>query len=243
MKLLTALFTTSIGKKVIMAVTGLILVGFVIGHLVGNLQIFAAPEVINSYAHFLQSLGPALWAVRLFLLAAVGLHIWAAIQLTLENRRARPRGYDINHTIQASYASRTMRWSGFIVLAFLLFHLAHFTARVGPYEKYNDMTATINHQGQVIEVLDVHSMMVIGFQQPLVSLFYIVAIGLLSLHLSHGIMSMFQSVGLVSNRWRAGLTKAAVVISVAYFIGNLLIPLSILLGWVDVQNPALLASS
>ena len=238
----THFFTSSIGKKVIMAVTGLILIGFVIGHLIGNLQLFAAPEVINSYAHFLQSMGPGLWAVRLFLLAALVLHVWAAVQLTIENRKARPRGYDYDHTIQASYASRTMRWSGFIVLAFLLFHLAHFTVRIGPYDKYNEMTATITHQGQQIEVLDVHSMMVIGFQSPLVSLFYIVAIGLLSIHLSHGIASMFQSVGLLTNRWRNGLANAAIAISVLYFIGNALIPLSVLFGWVDIQNPSLIAS-
>jgi len=237
------LFTSSIGKKIIMAVTGLILVGFVVGHLIGNLQLFAAPEVINTYAHFLQSMGPGLWAVRLFLLVAVGLHIWVAVQLTLENRRARPRGYDFDHTMQASYASRTMRWSGFIVLAFLLFHLAHFTARLGPFDKYNEFKAMITYQGQQIEVIDVHSMMVVGFQQPLVSLFYIVAIGLLSIHLSHGIASMFQSVGLLTNRWRSGLTKAAVVISVIYFLGNVLIPLSVLFGWVELQNPSLIASS
>lgn len=221
MNLLTALFGTSIGKKVVMAITGVVLIGFVIGHLVGNMQIFAPPEKINHYAHLLESLGNGLWVIRGILLLTVVLHIWAAVVLTLENRSARPSRYEANHTIQASYASRTMRWSGFIVLAFLLFHLAHFTARV-THPEYNDLMAPLA-DGTLVR--DVYSMMVIGFADPFITGFYILSIGLLSMHLSHGLSSLFQSLGLRTEAWGGFLDKLALVFAWAYFLGNASIPL------------------
>ena len=128
MNLARLLFGSSIGRKFLMAVTGLVLVGFVIGHLVGNLQIFSHPDKINGYAHFLQSMGGALWVVRLVLLACVVVHIWAAVALSLENRAARgPEGYSSTRWLQAVLASRYMKHSGVVVLAFIIYHLAHFT--------------------------------------------------------------------------------------------------------------------
>ncbi|HEX2099631.1 MAG TPA: succinate dehydrogenase, partial [Candidatus Synoicihabitans sp.] len=128
MSLLRNLFTSSIGRKFLMAVTGLVLIGFVTGHLVGNLQVFSAPDQLNGYAHFLQSLGPTLWAMRLFLLACVVIHIWTGIALVLENRRARgAQPYGAKRFIRATLASRTMHLSGLVVLAFLVYHIAHFT--------------------------------------------------------------------------------------------------------------------
>lgn len=221
MNLLSALFGTSIGKKVIMAVTGVVLIGFVIGHLVGNLQIFGPPEKINHYAHFLQGLGGGLWAIRGFLLLMLVLHVWSAVVLTLENRSARPTGYQANNTIQASYASRTMRWSGFIVLAFLLFHLAHFTLRV-THPEYNTWMTEL-HDGTVVR--DVYRMMVEGFSVWWVSAFYILSIGLLSLHLSHGLSSLFQSLGLRTETWGGFLDKLSVLFAWVYFLGNAAIPL------------------
>ena len=123
-----------------MALTGLVLVLFVMGHMLGNLQIFLGADVINAYAYKLHYVMPtaALWAIRLFLLACIAIHIWAAVSLTLDNKKARPENYADNKVVQATYASRTMRVSGFILLAFIIFHIAHFTVRSVPGMKYED---------------------------------------------------------------------------------------------------------
>ena len=237
MNIIHALFKTSIGKKVVMAVTGLILIGFVVGHLVGNLQIFSPPEKINAYAHFLQSLGPALWAVRAFLLVTIVLHIWTAVCLVLENKAARGKeGYAGQQTLRASYASRTMKYSGLIVFFFIVYHIAHFTTKSTHGAEYYPMTtlAGVDHP-----VLDVHTMMVLGFQQPLVSAFYLVAIALLSWHLNHGLASLFQSLGLRTRAWSKLLERASLLFSVLYFLGNAAIVVAVLAGQVKVQNPVI----
>lgn len=238
MNIFNALFKTSLGKKVVMAVTGLILVGFVFGHLVGNLQIFSAPEKINAYAHLLQSLGPALWAIRAFLLLTVLLHIWSAVALVLENKAARgATGYANQKTLRASYASRTMRYSGVIVLAFLIYHILHFTTKTA----YGHQLFTVELHGE--QVPDVHTMMVIGFSNIWVSVFYLVAIGLLTLHLSHGLSSMFQSIGLRSRTWAGCLNKISIALCILYFLGNAAIVVSVLSGYVKVHNPQALVAS
>ncbi len=238
MNIFHTLFKTSIGKKIVMAVTGFILIGFIVGHLVGNLQIFSHPDKINEYAHFLQSLGPALWLVRAFLLLTVVLHIGVAIALVLENKAARPQGYAGQKTLKASYASRTMRYSGVIVLAFIIYHILHFTVRITHGSEAYPQTLL---HGEV--VADVHSMMVLGFQKPLVSVFYLISVGLLSWHISHGLASMFQSLGLRSRAWSSALQKLSVVFAVVYFLGNAAIVVAPLSGMVKVQNPALLTSA
>ncbi len=215
-----------------MAVTGLIMVGFIIGHLVGNLQLFAPPEKINAYAHFLEGLGPGLWAIRAFLLLTLVLHVWMAIKLTLENKAARPQDYVSQQTLRATYASRTMRLSGFIVLAFLIYHLLHFTVRVEGFGTYPHTTLIDG-----TPVRDVHTMMVVGFQNIWISLFYIISVGLLSWHLNHGLVSMFQTVGFRSRTWSSFLTKASVLFSILYFLANAAIPGSVLAGVVKIQNP------
>jgi succinate dehydrogenase / fumarate reductase, cytochrome b subunit len=251
MNLVGSFFGSSIGRKILMAISGLILIGFVIGHLVGNLQIFQDPDHINGYAHFLRQLGPTLWLARLVIIAAVLVHVWAATVLTLENQRARAGGPEIKHTIQATLSSRTMRMTGYVVLAFLFYHLAHFTwgwaqhatfketlqAQHGPYIMHDDYHVagfvTVK-QGTPVE--DVHSMVILGFQNPIVSLFYIVAVGLLSFHLLHGADSMFQTLGLRSSRWARGLRGVVVAFCVLYFLGNLAIPGAVLLGKLQPQN-------
>ena len=235
------LFCSSIGRKVLMAVTGVILIGFVFGHLVGNLQVFEDPDRINGYAHFLQSLGPALWVARLVLLASVGIHVWAATVLTLESRRARGGAYAVTTWLQATLASRYMRWTGYVVLAFILYHLAHFTVGVvqpgtfktnlPPYTMrgdYHVLGITVVRAGT--EVLDVHSMVIRGFSNPVVSLFYILAVGLLSLHLLHGAESLFQTFGWRSSGWAKTLHRIVTVACLAYFLGNVAIPGSVLTG-------------
>jgi succinate dehydrogenase / fumarate reductase cytochrome b subunit len=242
MDLARNLFGSTIGRKLIMAVTGVVLILFVTGHLVGNLQVFEDPDRINGYSHFLQSLGPALWAVRIFLIACTALHVWAATVLALADRRARgDEPYAVKTWIQATVASRHMRWTGYIVLAFILYHLAQFTvgvaqpdsfkANIPPYVMkgdYHVMGLTVVRAGT--EVLDVRSMVIRGFMNPLVAVFYIVAIGLLSLHLLHGADSLFQTLGWRNHRWERGLQAAVTAFCTAYFLGNLVIPGGVLLG-------------
>jgi succinate dehydrogenase / fumarate reductase cytochrome b subunit len=225
-----------------MALTGVVMVGFVVGHLVGNLQIFQSPDHLNGYAAFLHQLGPLLWVARIVLLASVGLHVWAATSLTLENKRARGNEpYAVKTWLRASLASRAVRWTGYIVLAFLAYHLAHFTLGAAGSENFkaNLPAYTMQEDYRVAgfmvvkagtAVADVHSMVVLGFQSPVVSLFYIVAVGLLSFHLLHGIDSLFQTLGWRSTNWAGALRAVALAFCVLYFVGNLLIPGAVLTG-------------
>jgi succinate dehydrogenase / fumarate reductase cytochrome b subunit len=243
MDLVQNLFGSTIGRKLVMAVTGVVLILFIVGHLVGNLQVFEDPDRINGYAHFLQSLGPALWAARIFLIICVTLHIWAATVLAIEDRRARgDEPYVVKRWIQATVASRYMRWTGYIVLAFILYHLAQFTigvAQPGTFKEniahyvmkgdYHVLGVTVVRSGT--EVLDVRSMVIRGFANPAVSIFYIVAIGLLSLHLLHGGESLFQTLGWRNRSWERGLRRVVALLCAAYFIGNLAIPGGVLLGF------------
>ncbi len=242
MSLLANLFSSSIGRKFLMAITGLILTGFAFGHLLGNLQIFGHPDQINGYAHFLQGLGPALWLVRLVLLAAVVIHVWAAVALTLESKSARgPEKYGVHKWLTATLASRTMRITGLVVLAFVVYHILHFTVGLAgtDYYKGNIPAVTLSQDvrefgfplaARGTEAEDVYSMIFIGFSSPVVSLFYILATALLAIHLWHGADSMFQTIGLRSNKWSASLRKVVGLLALAYFAGNLAIPGAILTG-------------
>lgn len=242
MSLLATLFRSSIGRKFLMAVSGLILTGFAFCHLAGNLQIFGHPDHINGYAHFLQSLGPVLWAVRLVLLGAVAVHIWAAVALSLESRAARgPQDYGVHRWLAAARASRYMRMSGLVVLAFIIYHLLHFTIGVTDPANFKaalpewTMTEDVREFGIPLAVKgtvvhDVYSMIIIGFTSPWVAGFYILATGLLSVHLLHGVESLFQTLGLRNAKWSGCLRKAVAVLVLGYFLGNLAIPGSILTG-------------
>lgn len=213
----------SLVKKYLMAASGLVLALFVLGHMLGNLQIFAAvPGPINRYANFLQSLGELLWVVRIFLLACVVVHIWMAVLLTLENRRARPIGYAKNATVQASYASRTMIWSGFIVLAFIIFHLADYTLQI-----IHPIFKSLEYADNGRRMHDVFAMVLVGFSYPAVAAFYVFAIGLLCLHLSHGVSSMFQSLGVRNAKWRGWLDKVALAYGMIIFLGFIAVPVAV----------------
>lgn len=225
---LKRIFRSSLGKKYIMAVSGSILFAFVIGHLLGNLQIFLGPEAINRYGHFLQSNPELIWPARLGLLAMVALHIWAAIKLTMENRAARPVAYAHYEVVAASYASRTMLMSGLIIAVFIIYHLLHFTVQ----------TPRINLTGQsfggfrdTMKRADIFKMMVVGFSHPLVSGFYLLGMALLCLHLSHGVSSMFQSLGWKNKIYGPFLDKLARLGSILIFAGYASIPVAILLGY------------
>ena len=227
-QLLKRVFESSLGKKYIMAVSGGLLFLFVVAHLLGNLQIFLGPEAINRYGHFLQSNPEIIWPARIGLLVMVGLHIWAAITLTRQNRAARPVTYAHYEVVAASYASRTMFMSGLIILAFIIYHLLHFTVQV-PQINLTGKNFLEFHDPQ--QRHDVFLMMVTGFSNIWVSAFYIVGMALLCLHLSHGVSSMFQSLGWKKRSYGVFLDKFARVIAIAIFIGYVSIPVAVLLGY------------
>lgn len=214
-----------------MALSGAALVLFVIGHLAGNLQIFGPPDLINSYGEFLHSKPALLWGARLGMLAMIGIHVWSAISLSRANKAARPIQYAEWNPMVASYASRTMLMTGLIVGFFVIYHLLHFTVQApainftgSDFREFGEITSA-GHERQ-----DVHRMMIIGFRQPLVSIFYIVSVGLLCLHLSHGVSAMFQSLGLKNKNFGPALDKLAIVFAGLIFIGYASIPVAILLG-------------
>jgi len=207
---------STIGKKAVMAVTGAMMFVFIIGHLLGNLLVFAGPEAINTYAAFLHFDGAALWIVRSILIIAVILHIIATVQLGLRSKRARPIGYSCRQAINSSYASRTMYWSGPIVLVFIILHLLQFTA------------GTIHPEAAFIAG-NVYHNLVTGFQVWWVSAWYIFAIILLGFHLRHGLWSMFQSIGLAHPLHTLALKKAALIITVLIVLGYISIPICVLL--------------
>jgi succinate dehydrogenase / fumarate reductase cytochrome b subunit len=209
----------------IVAITGIILILFVIGHLLGILQIFIGPDLIKGYSQHLRDLGPLLWAILLFLLATVVIHIYVTNKLAIENRRARPEPYKDKQYVKATFASRHMVMSGLIVLAFIIYHLAHFTVRVTD-QRFGSLKADpLGHY-------DVYSMMVYGFQNYYVSGFYILGLFLLALHLSHGSSSFFQSLGLNDKKLTPHLALAGRIFAWLIFVGYTSIPLAILFGWV-----------
>jgi succinate dehydrogenase / fumarate reductase, cytochrome b subunit len=221
----SAFYQSSVGKKFIVAITGIILILFVVGHLLGNLQIFLGPEWINGYSQHLRDLGPLLWLIRSFLLITVGLHIYFTILLAIENRRARPKGYAETKYVKATFASRHMVVSGLVVLGFIVFHLLHFTGR-----KFNFRFALL--KADPLNHYDVYSMMVYGFQNIYISGFYIVGLFLLTLHLTHGASSFFQSLGLNDKLMAPGLARGGRIFAWLIFAGYTSIPVAILLGLV-----------
>lgn len=210
---------TTVGKKAIMAVTGFILFGFIVGHLLGNLQIYLPPEKINNYAKLLRVVPELLWGARITLLISVLLHIWASIQLTLQQSAARPVKYVKKANVNSTYASRTMMWSGPIIFAFIIFHLLHFTLGTvhpgGPFDPHN-----------------VYNNVVTGFQVWPVSLFYIIAMIMLCYHLYHGLWSMFQSLGFSHPVYTPWLQRFAKIFAILIAIGNISIPVAVLAGFI-----------
>ena len=212
---ITRFYDSTIGKKAVMAVSGLILFGFLIAHMLGNLQFFLGREVMNHYAETLHGNPPLLWTVRIVLLVSVVLHIWSSIELALLKKRARPIGYVKRGNVQASLASRTMMWSGPIVLAFIVFHLLHLT------------TGTVHPQ---FVPLNAYDNLINGLRVIPVALFYIVAMILVGMHLSHGMWSMFQSLGFSHPKYTPLIKKFAAVFSWLLIAGFISIPTAIVAG-------------
>ncbi len=214
-------FGSTVGKKVVMAVTGVFLVVFVIGHMVGNLQIYLGAEALNHYAELLRELvhGAFIWVFRAVMLTAVVLHIWAATATTLGSWKARPVGYYKRQTYaESTYASRTMRWGGPILLIFIVYHILHFTTG----QAHGDFVAG-----------DVYQNVVSGFSVWWVSAFYIFAMIVLGFHLWHGVWSMLQTLGLSHPSYN-GLRKGiAWLVTLAVVLGNISIPVAVLTGSVS----------
>jgi len=215
----TGLFSSTLGKKIVMAATGVILVGFVIAHMSGNLLLFVGPDALNEYGRWLRTLlhGAGLWIARAVLLVAVVLHVWSAWALTRAAHAARPVAYKQLTPDASTYASRTMRWGGVILLAFIIYHLMHFTFG--------------NVHPDFVEG-DVYHNMVTGFRVWPASLFYIVAMILLGFHLRHGVWSMLHTLGLSHPRHRALARQAALVIALVVSLGFIACPVAVLLGLV-----------
>ena len=209
------LFDATIVKKAVMAVTGVILFIFVVGHLLGNLQVFLGAERINAYAAFLRSNLELLWGVRILLLVSVIAHIVVTVQLASLKSKAPPVGYAKKKNAHSTIASRTMYYSGPMIAAFVIYHLLHMTAGV-VHPDYQE--------GEVFANL------VYGFQQIPVSIAYIVAIAFLCLHLNHGIYSTFQTLGAAHPKYMPRIKRAAAVISILLFLGYISIPISVMAG-------------
>ncbi|HMA17603.1 MAG TPA: succinate dehydrogenase cytochrome b subunit [Thermoanaerobaculia bacterium] len=207
-----------VGKKVVMAVTGVILLLYIVGHLLGNLQIFEGPERLNAYAAFLKSTGELLWAVRLVLLLSLVLHIVASVQVSLASKRARPAGYAEKKSIETSYAARTMIWSGPLIFLYVVYHLAMFTFLV---------------TGPGYSPTDVYRNEVQAFQVPAISAFYVVAIIFLGMHLYHGAWSMLHTLGASNPRYRVLRRTIAPILAIAITVGYIAIPIAVLMGFIS----------
>jgi succinate dehydrogenase / fumarate reductase cytochrome b subunit len=211
-----ALWNTSVGKKAVMAVTGLLMVAYLITHVLANLLVFQGPEQINAYSRFLHGTGGALWAARLVLIAAVVLHIVAAVQLTGRRLAARPVGYAAGRQTEVStFASRTIRWGGVLILVFLVYHILHFTL------------GTVH--ASFVEGDPYHNVAA-GFTNPLVVLFYEIALASVGLHLYHGIWSSGRSLGVSQPSPRPIRRQLALALSVIVWAGFTVIPLAVYAG-------------
>jgi succinate dehydrogenase / fumarate reductase cytochrome b subunit len=219
---------SSVGAKAVMALTGVGLIGFVLVHMLGNLQIFLGQEAVNAYAAKLKSLGALLWVARGGLLALLLAHVATAMRLTFLNRAARPVRYLAAEAQVTSYAARTMPMTGLIVLAFVVYHLLHFTLGATHPEHFALRDASGRH--------DVYSMVILGFREAPVAIGYLVAQAVLALHLSHGASSLFQSLGVTHPALRGVKAKAGPALALIVFLGNAAIVLACLLGWVELPG-------
>ena len=215
------LFTSSVGRKVLMAVTGFFLLGFVIVHLAGNSTIFAGSDWLNAYAEHLHALGPFVWVFRVLLLFIVGIHILFGVLLTLENWGANPGKYAVNKKLKVTFASRTMIWTGLLLLCFIVGHILHFTLRLTP-----DIVLTADEVGR----FDVYTMVVSSFRLTVVAAAYIFAMLILFLHTSHGIQSFLQTLGVSNDKLLPRYTLAGILISGFFLVGFGAIPILIITG-------------
>ncbi|MFO0564792.1 MAG: succinate dehydrogenase cytochrome b subunit [Polyangiaceae bacterium] len=213
------LYDTTIGKKVVLALTGLVLYGFVIVHMLGNLQVFMGPEQLNGYAKKLHDLGPLLWVGRIVILSCFVVHVATVLQLYARTQAARPIGYRLKKNQVTTYAALTMKFGGIALFLFVLYHLAHLTV------PGVSMAASYKH-----DAIDVYANVVNGFRVPWVTAIYVVAQVFLGMHLYHGAFSLFQSLGLNHPRYTETLKFLAQTLGVAVAAANIAMPVAVLAG-------------
>lgn len=218
--------TTSLGAKLVMAVTGVIVYGWLILHLLGNLTVFGGQALMNEYAHLLQSNPPLLWGQRILLIIALGAHAVTGLLLAKRNKAARPQAYALKRWRWATFGSRTMAQSGVVVLAFIIFHLLHFTTR----DIFDYSTIPLFEGSDGTQQFDVFTMVLEGFSHSWVVLVYLIGVGLLGLHLSHGVWSMLQTLGLNGKKFTPFARKAGYVLGVGLVVLFLTIPLAVFVG-------------
>jgi succinate dehydrogenase / fumarate reductase, cytochrome b subunit len=221
---------SSILSKVVMAVTGVVLVLFILGHMAGNLQMWIGADQMNTYAHFLQSLGEILWLIRLVLVLCAVLHVITSIRLKFLNMSSRPDRYAMKKWVKAGLTSRTMLWTGSFVFVFIVYHLMHYTLRTTNPEYYK-LTAAGWH--------DVYRMVVLSYQNAAISVAYIVFMILLAFHLNHAISSAFQTLGINHAKYNGFITALGPVLSIILAIGFCSIPLGVLAGWIALPAGAM----
>jgi succinate dehydrogenase / fumarate reductase cytochrome b subunit len=210
-------FDTLVGWKLVMAVTGLGLVGFLLMHLSGNLLVFLGPEALNAYAENLHKLGPLIWMARAGLIGCFGLHVFAGVKLTHHSKAAAGPKYAVSKSVQAKWASKTMALTGLVVLFWLLYHLAHFTMRW-------------THDFSAYGEYEIYPILIKSFSFWPVSLLYIISISLLMCHLSHGLESVSQTFGLKTKLYEHVFTSLARIVSLVLGLGFISIPLSVMFG-------------
>ena len=215
------LLSDSIGRKVVMAITGLLMVLFVVGHLLGNLSIFAGADGINAYAAKLHALPLVVWATRVVMGLAVAFHVVISIQITLENRAANPTKYAVDRSLRATFASKNMIWTGLVLGAFVTYHLLQFTFQATP--------GLVLRQ-DMLGRFDVFAMVTDAFRHGIIAIIYVVAMLALFFHLSHGIQSTFQSLGLNNAKTMPGFVTGGRLLSVLFLVGYGSIPVLILVG-------------
>lgn len=225
MNRLMRLFSTSIGRKLVMALSGLILFGWLVGHLLGNMALYQGPAGLNSYAAWLQG-HPALWIMRIFMLCVFGIHVYVALALWMENRDARSTGY-ATRTFQTSWASRYMMITGSLVVVFLVYHIMHFTLGIVAPQYYGGIDSAGHH--------DVYAMVVRSFQNPLLAGSYIIAILLIGTHLIHASRSMFQTVGINHESYNGSIRLVSQIVVALFVIGNCSMPILVLAGVVGLD--------
>jgi succinate dehydrogenase / fumarate reductase cytochrome b subunit len=216
---------STVGRKLIMAITGSFMVVFVVIHLLGNSSVYIGPDGINSYAAKLHGLGPFVWIFRLVMLTLFSLHVIFGIQLTLENNAARPQQYAVRKTLRITFAGKTMIWTGLLIAAFLTYHLLHFTIQVTNPAISSQMNSDMTGRP------DVYRMVVLSFQNSAIVGVYGLAMVGLGLHLSHGIQSFFQTFGLNTDRTMPVITRSGVLAALVLFAGYVAIPVIIVLGF------------
>ncbi|GAM10937.1 succinate dehydrogenase/Fumarate reductase transmembrane subunit [Geobacter sp. OR-1] len=215
------ILTTSIGRKILMAITGQLMVLFVVVHLLGNSSIFVGADGINAYAKHLHDLGPLVWIFRLVMLSFIAIHGIYGIQLTLENNAATPQAYAVKNLSKATLSSNNMIWTGLLILLFIVYHLLQFTVRVTP-----DIVQGVDALGRY----DVFNMVVTSFKNGGIAALYVAAMIVLFLHLNHGIQSFFQTMGWNNDKTLPVISKLGKVVAVVFLIGYSSIPVFILTG-------------